>query len=324
MKKIFYLVITICLMLYCIPGMVNATGESSFDFLKIGDSAHALAVGEAVISIAEGIDAMKYNPAGLVDSKNLKLGRFSATYIKWLHEMNYINAGVVKPLAVSSQGADKIIGLKFSSLSHTPFTEIDEFGNELDSMNAGDMAVTIGYGVGLEKIKAGMNLNYLRSVLDDSSASAFTIDLGIMYSFALPVIRTFKQFASDKKENLLIGFSARNIFIGLNSAFEKQGGPLPAIIGVGMDYLAVKNLDILLDMCYDTDSGFLMNSGLQYALFEILKIRAGYKLAGKTTNKFSAGAGIEYAKKLIYSLDLAYIPNNLLGNNIAASFGVAF
>lgn len=304
--------------------MVNAAGESSFDFLKIGDSAHALALGEAVISSAKGIDAMKYNPAGLVDSKNLKFGEFSATYIKWLYEMNYISAGVVKPLAASSQGVDKVVGLKFSSLSHTPFAEIDEFGNELDSMNAGDMAVTIGYGVGFKKIKAGMNLNYLRSVLDDSSAAAFTIDLGIMYSFALPVIRTFQQFASDKKENLLVGFSARNIFIGLSSAFEKQGDPLPAIIGVGMDYLAVKNMDILLDMCYDTDSGFLMNSGLQYALFKMLKIRAGYKLAGKTTNKFSAGAGFEYTKKFIYSVDFAYIPNSLLGNNIAASFGIAF
>ncbi len=326
MKKILYFIFILIFAINILPQSIYGTGATGFDFLKIGDSAVAFGVGEAMIANADGVNAMKYNPAGLVNSKDLQLGQFSATYIKWLYEMNYISAGAAVPLPTTSQGAERVVGLKFRGLYHKNFPETDLAGDEVKSLNANDMAVSVGYAMKFQKAKLGLNVNYLNSTLDDSSANAFSMDLGFLYGFSLPAIPGLpKTSLSSKKENLAVGFSVLNKFIFGSSAFEKESSPLPLLIGTGVDYKGIKDLDILLDTYYDANgSKMKLQSGLQYTLYKMFKLRVGYKISGYDTNKFSIGAGFAYTAKFISSIDFAYVPNSLIGNNIMATIGAAF
>src|SRR5262245_34872954 len=73
----------------------NRSGTVSEQFLKIGTSARAIAMGGAQVGIADGVSSIAYNPAGMLAIDNYG---FAATYTAWFADINHEFLGVAKTI----------------------------------------------------------------------------------------------------------------------------------------------------------------------------------------------------------------------------------
>lgn len=99
-----------------VTGIVGAkkVNLSGLQFLKIGQSARASGMGDAFSAVADDINSMYYNPAGLVHVKRLA---YQANFTKWLADTRLYSMSVAYNTG-SSRG--EVIGL--SILSQKPGT----------------------------------------------------------------------------------------------------------------------------------------------------------------------------------------------------------
>src|SRR5512136_2658560 len=71
----------------------NRSGTVTGQFLKLSTSARAVAMGGAQVSVAEGVNSMAYNPAGILSVENYGFG---ATYTQLYADIQHSYFGGVK------------------------------------------------------------------------------------------------------------------------------------------------------------------------------------------------------------------------------------
>ncbi len=140
-------------------------------FLKFGLGARALGMGGAFCSIAEGIDAVYYNPAGLAFAATKQVG---FTYHSLSLDRNLNSAAFIFPVR-----NEAVMGLSWinSSVSNVTMVDYDRnpFGEFKNSNNAFGLTFAKIFGV---KYAFGGNLRYLQSTLGELDTYAIGVDIG--------------------------------------------------------------------------------------------------------------------------------------------------
>ena len=62
----------------------NRAGTVSAQFLKIPTSARAIGMGGAAVAVADGVNSIAYNPAGILSISNIGAG---VTYTSWFADI---------------------------------------------------------------------------------------------------------------------------------------------------------------------------------------------------------------------------------------------
>ena len=80
----------------------NNAGTTNGDFLKIATDARGVALGDSVVSMAQGADALRWNPAalGLAEEKEVE-----ATHIQYYQDVHIENVAGVFPIEEGGIGA---------------------------------------------------------------------------------------------------------------------------------------------------------------------------------------------------------------------------
>src|SRR4051812_35880963 len=85
------------------PSIVNAisrnAGTKNGDFLNLGTDARGVALGDSGVSTVEGIDALRWNPAGLSALTTKEAG---GTHIQYYQSVHVENVGFAYPLGDDS------------------------------------------------------------------------------------------------------------------------------------------------------------------------------------------------------------------------------
>ena len=84
-------------------------GRAGFGFLKIGQGARPVGMGEAFVAVADDLNAAFWNPAGLTEVERLE---YLFTYSEW------IASSVVMSGATAMRTRYGVVGLSF--ISHQP------------------------------------------------------------------------------------------------------------------------------------------------------------------------------------------------------------
>src|SRR5689334_6484673 len=73
----------------------NNAGTKNGAFLNIATDARGVALGDSVVSMAKGVDALRWNPAalGVLEGKEV-----SATHIQYYQDVKIENVGAVYPI----------------------------------------------------------------------------------------------------------------------------------------------------------------------------------------------------------------------------------
>ncbi|MDD5688279.1 MAG: PorV/PorQ family protein [Elusimicrobia bacterium] len=294
----------------CMGNLEAGVSSSAMQFLKVGIGAKQEGMGGAQVAVAEDVNSVYWNPAGL--------GSVSATELSFMHlslyeGINYEYLAMGHPVNESSTIGLQIMYLNYGSMDKT----LEDASGAYDavgsagSYSAKDMGGAISYGKQVdETINVGGSLKMVTSKIDSDSASGFGLDLGVEY---VPV-----------KGGLQLGLVVQNI--GGKVGSDSLPGNIKAGIGKKLSaFEGENNLTIAADVNYGLDSASIKeNIGMELIIAEMVGIRAGYKL-GYDEESYTLGGGFKIAgESSTFNIDYAFIPTKDLGDTHRISLGIRF
>lgn len=312
------------MILFSVQQSFTAEAGSGIPILMLDSyGARQVALGDTFTGIADDINSISVNPAGL---SSLQAFEISSMYMKYLEDLSFGYLALGMPLP-SNAG---YVGASLSLFSVPDFDGYDLAGNKsADSSSSGDMGFSVAYANNpfkLLNIDANLNLGfsvkYIQSKLAGSSISALGFDIGGLYRLNIPNLGS-----KEAKENLGIGVSIQNL--GSSIKYKAEETLLPQNLRFGLGYRGFnsENHSVLVgfDVNMPNDSDSIMSAGLEYTFMQIISARAGYKFSGTDIGglSFGIGAGYNLSGKRI-SLDYALVPVEEFNTVHTFSLGIRF
>lgn len=303
MRRLFFIIFIFALPLA--QAANNNVGTSGAQFLKIGAGARPTAMGDAFVGIADDVNAVYFNPAGLATLARPEIAAMHASYFQ---DMNYDFGAYAQPSSIGT------FGISAATLEIKDFDKRDVNESDLGSFDSLDAAYGLSYGRKLnEALSMGATARYIKQEIDNVSANAWAGDVGVLDRF--------------ERLPLSVGVAIRNF--GQQIKFNDVGDPLPMIVDVGVGtHLVGDKLLLGLDVKKprDNDTQFGVGSEWKQKLsgdFKFL-LRGGYNSAGTDasgTTGISLGGGLAFRQ---LDFDVAWVPFGVLGNTMRYTIHVRF
>lgn len=288
MKRILSLMVGLTILFASSYVLAGSPGSKGAVFLKLGEGARANGMGESFCGVADDINALYWNPAGITQVKERQA---TFMYSDWLAEIKYNYLAYLHPTQI-------IGGIMGGAITLLDSGSIDKRregdGKKIGTFEGKDMALAVSYARKMmENCSLGATLKYIQMKIDDKKSTGVALDVGCLYK---PEIA-----------NLTLGAVVQNFGPKL-SAFDKEKDGLPTNFKVGGAYKLLDNqLTLSLDINFPSDNDTNFNFGVEYWFKEIMAIRAGYKTLTKDEIKSSdltfgagfrlpgTGIGLDYA-----------------------------
>ncbi|MDG1527826.1 MAG: PorV/PorQ family protein [Polaribacter sp.] len=181
MKKLYF----IFFIFYSLQLSAQTFRNYSNEFLNIGVDARSLGMSRSVVATSNDINAIYWNPAGLVNLEDYEGSLMHASYFAGIANYNY--AAIALPIDDKSAIGISIIRFGVDDILNT--TElIDNQGNinfnRVSLFSAADYAFTISYARNLifKDMYFGVNTKVIRRIIGDFASSwGFGFDAGIQF-----------------------------------------------------------------------------------------------------------------------------------------------
>ncbi|MEW6681243.1 MAG: PorV/PorQ family protein, partial [bacterium] len=272
---------------------------------KLGSGARANALGEAFVGLADDLNALYWNPAGL---SQLNDREASFMFLKPFDEVKGLGYGYLSGVFPTNKA---IFATSISYFDYGKEDKYDASAKPEGTWDACDLNLSFGLGGKMpdENIALGLSLKAIYGEIGNSDAYGFCCDAGMLYK---PKIKGMK-----------IGAVIKNI--GTRIKFEKESDPLPLCLKLGLSYLLPKTLapiTIVLDGTLPNDNDPYINLGGEYDYRKALAIRLGFKSGPQDEGSgLTTGFGIKQKR---FSLDFAFQPQGELGNSYFVSLSSKF
>ena len=186
-------------------------------FLEIPAGARACALGGAFASLAQGVEAAFWNPAGLEGVKGIQITGTHAEYMQTLR---------LEQFAVAGRSFGGGLAASLRALYSEPIPETDADGNLTLGSSFGyhDLEFALAYGRAVAPgLSVGASVQAVRERMAEVSASTYAAGFGAVWA---PV----------RVSGLRLGLSAHNL--GNAARYGLEGGPgapmpLPAAVQAG-------------------------------------------------------------------------------------------
>ncbi|MBP7461024.1 MAG: PorV/PorQ family protein [Candidatus Delongbacteria bacterium] len=335
MQKIL-IIIPLILMLSLIETEARL-GGSGANFLAIGGGGRALSLSGAYSAMANDLDALFYNPAGIAHLKQPTIGM---TYISYYAEMSYQAAGIAVPLGVVGT-----MGFSFTTLQSgdIEITTLDEQNGTGRHYSANDYAFGLTYAKNLtDKFCTGGTFKVIRQGIDELSATSWAVDLGATYNtgfrnlrfgFSILNFGPDMQFRGDalkfhgKPIDTESGDTSPNMAEDVLAQWESDKYALPLSFQIGVAYDILNNSGYRWSVSFDkvnpTDQDETYATGTELSYRDLLNLRVGY--SERNNRKLTAGAGIVLPlgqSKLI--VDYSFQDHDYLDSLHSMSFSFVF
>jgi hypothetical protein len=297
------------LLLACGIGPVSASsgqGTTAFQFLQLGVGARPSGMGETFAGLADDVNAVYWNPAGLAGIERPEL---SMTHALWLEDITYSNVVYARPALRGT------IGAAFNVLNTGSIQEADNTGSRLsENFSMSDMVGLVSYARAYDRLSLGANLKFISSSLQSEHARSYAADFGVLY-------KGLRFLGRDAAA----GLSLQNI--GPKAKYVSEEYPLPFIVRAGASLRLSKGLLAAADLNY-VEKATDLHAGAEYTRnmgAAALAVRLGYKsdtvkeLGGLSA--LTAGLGINWKD---FQLDYAWNSFTDLGVTQRISIGFKF
>jgi len=283
-------------------------GTAGMQFLKLGSDARANSMAGAIVSEADEVDSIYWNPAGLNNLNNIM---FAATYNRWIGDINYFYISYVMPLKSNKLGA---IGTSITFVDEGSLEDTYNNLSSIDSLNSYDLAISGAYGLKIWQISVGGALRFIRKKILDKSSTGGIVDIGCQMDLLL-----------NKK--LKIGMVIKNL--GWASKTIKNPDNMPIMYQAGASYkykLGKDNILWLISSDIGVYDNFVVNFGFEYDFRQLIYLRSGYKLHTIVDDLgaikgFCFGVG---GKIGIFLIDLNWLSFGYLGQSVQSTINIKF
>jgi len=340
-RTYFFIFIFTTLLFFRLISLCLAAGTSGAIVLKQTSGARPLGMGEAFVALADDVNALNFNPAGLAQIKNHEI---SIMYLDSLVDTWFGFIGYAYPVGgkVERQAGKRVIksikerrnratiGLSFSLLQAGKMALHPE-GKSVSAEE--DYLANLGLGYIIwrsaekaekgrrragatpdlrNEVSLGVGFKFIQSTLVEKySATAYAADVGLLGKFIVG------------KNKFQLGIVGQNL--GAKIKFEEEGDTLPLTVKAGacyqMDFRKEHRVTISGEAVKPNDGDFRGNTGMEYWYREIFALRAGYKI-GYDLDSFTCGAGLVWKN---FQLDYGWgMSGTKMGDNHRFSLTARF
>jgi len=340
-KRPYFFIFILAIFFFFRPALICfAAGTSGAIILKQTSGARPLGMGEAFVALADDVNALQFNPAGLVQIKRHEI---SVMYLDSLVDTWFGFIGYAYPIGGK---VEKQRGGRFTSIKERRNRGTIALG--VSSLQAGKMVLepegdtvraeedylaNLGFGYIIwrsgekvekrrqkaratrelrNEVSLGLGIKFVYSTLVQKySAMAYAIDAGLLGKFIVG------------KNRLQLGVTGQNL--GTKIKFEEEGDSLPLTVRAGaayqMDFKQEHRLTISGEAVKPNDGDFRGSGGMEYWYREIFALRAGYK-AGYDLDSFTCGLGFVWKN---FQLDYGWgMSGSKMGDNHRFSLTTRF
>jgi len=270
---------------------VQKAGTTSIQTLKVSTSARAIGMGETYCAVADDIQSIFWNPAGLIHLQG------TAAYFAQINMPANVQFNTAA--AARNMGRYGVLGVHLLAMSTDDMPVRTIFNPEGTGENF--MAYDIIGGVSwaqrlTDRFIFGANLRVAQSGLGDAKYTGVLGDLGTLYETALRTLKigmAVQNFGPDIKysgtylDYLDQGRRARST----PEENEFTGAPPPTIyrLGLSANFFTLTGVPrqhnwdgiIAVEMSHPNDNRERLNVGLEITYLDIFSLRGGYKLRYK-------------------------------------------
>lgn len=288
----------------------GATGTSSAEFLRLGVSARAAALGEAFSAVVDDASSLFYNPAGMAAvTKNA----LSFTHSPYLADTSCDYGGYVRKL---QQGNAWGVGVQYFGAGDIQQT--DAAGQDVAVVRPYGLAVTGAYaqpvwtGEGVPDFmrggSIGLSMKYVRQQL---VRSAWTVGFGAGFQ---------SRFFEDGR----LRFAAALDNVGGRLRFDQESDPLPVTLRAGALWKAAPDIAWSFEALFPRDAPPAAAVGAEYDQ-GWFALRAGLNTTtlGEVAGFSGVTAGLGFRQEG-WSVDYALAPFGVLGLAHRISLSVRF
>lgn len=333
MKKTIYLLL---LCTFFANGQTKV-GSTAAPFLNIGIGPRAMAMGGAFVATANDATSLYWNPAGVAQARTNE-ALFS--YTRWFADISYNWAG-----AMVNMGDFGAVGLSLTYLDYGDMevTTMAEQEGTGEMFTASDLSFGATYAYNLtDRFSMGMTAKYISQRIWNSSASAFAVDLGVLFVsdiYGMRIGATITNFGTDMKiegKDLFVLHDIDPSVNGNNDQILAQLNtdefplPLSFHVGVAKDFQIgdESRLTLGVDAAHPNDNSESVNIGAEYAYNEAIFFRGGYKslFLDNAEEGLALGVGLKhrFSNQFGIMIEYAYQDFGLLDFTQHVAVGVTF
>jgi long-subunit fatty acid transport protein len=316
---------------------VSKRATTAAPFLSIGQGARATSMGSAFVAVADDPSAIFWNPAGLA---KLQGGSASFDHTKWVADINYNFMAVNYNLG--DYGA---LGVSFltSSIDEMVVRTIENPEGTGETFGVTDAMFSVSYAVNLtDNFSIGFNPKFVMQKIWRTSATAFALDLGVLYRTPFDGIMLGMSISNFGTKMKMTGNTALVLYdpdpnsTGNNNQIpailQTDEWELPLNFRVGISYEPIKTdmhkLLVAVDALHPADDYESVNVGAEYGFNDLFFIRGGFKslFLKDSEESFTAGAGIKqrFFGNVAIRIDYSYGSFGRLTNVQKFTVGVEF
>lgn len=314
----------------------SKVGTSAMDILGTGIGADAKGMGGAVVAFSTGPTSLYWNPGAIGLNPKTEV-TFSRT--NWLvgSKFNWVGATI----AASDASA---FGFQLAHIAYgdEPVTTNEMPSGTGDRWDANELYMSLSYAQALtDQFSIGTNVKYIRSQIWHETASAFALDLGLLYVTDWKGLRlgmSVSNFGSDMKydgKDLYVSHDSNPAESGnngtLTSVMKVDPWPLPIFFRVGVSMEAYKDdineLTVSVDAMRPSNNYESVNVGIQYGFSNMVFLRGGYKnlFLADSQESLAFGLGIKYpVADFNLKFDVSYQKMELFDNIMTYGVSVEF
>lgn len=294
---------------------LNKVAQSTMNFLLVGTSPRASAIGEAFTVLGNNSECMFYNPAGLTDIQ--KEFDVSLNMTTWIADINYLSGSAAWNLGNYGVVGINLLTVDYGTINGTSLIlDGDQSIYPLGYRDDGELGNVGAYAFGVAYAKAistqfsiGGNMklasqslgkNYLGAeTAKENNATKLVFDAGVKYKTG------FKSFA--------FGMTIRNFASNIKREEISEQLPLTFTLGAAIDlydFIEPEHndesaLNVEVDFLHQNNYSERVNFGVEYKLIKMIFLRAGYQ-TNRDLASWSGGIGLntsisEYDLQFNYS-----------------------
>ncbi len=277
MKKVIILFLLILLsMAFCF-----SAGESTGEIFNVILPAENMALGRTFAGYSSGVNGSWTSPAGLADAYSFQC---SIGGMKWLGDINLLNANLLIPLGVDSGN----IGTGFGYIGSKE-EDYESITGEYDpskNLKFNNLFFSLGYGINLFNSSVfpfGAGLKFINTEIGLDKKLLVFGDIGMMFKFDL------LKFYYSKEENFSIGLVLRNLEI-MN---YKSDGFGELRVGINYKCISSRVLDFYLvsDVWSYSGKTFNYGAGSRIWLYQLFNLSVGFNPS--IEDKITFGTGVK-------------------------------
>ena len=257
----------------------NRAGKTIYNFLRVEQGARAVAMGGAFAPVADDLNSIYYNPAGITNIENME---YLFSYNNWLVGSSFYSGAFAYSTNYGTFGLS-VVSFSIQEFEETLPLQPEGTGR---MVGAGDLAIGLTYAKKItNKLSLGVQGRYISETLDQDTRSTFAVDVGTYYKTGfndviLAVV--LKNVGPDQ------AVTSRTLAETFQMPIDFNIGLSSKILGSEGETYA---LAIAAESSYAIDLSDRYRIGAELWLMEIIALRGGYRF-NYSNEDYSLGVGI--------------------------------